>query len=112
MRRLHAAWRSGTPEPPSKPLKQAVRGRTPGTACSMSPTQEPQRLAFTAADITTIETAITSTITSGGVRRITVGGRTVEFRSASDLFELLNLVRREVYASTNAVTKADLRNRP
>lgn len=66
-------------------------------------------MAFTEADVATVETAIINFASRGGVRDLSIGGKRVTYASVKELTELLSVIRREVYAADNEVTKASFR---
>jgi len=52
-------------------------------------------MAFSAADLTTLEEAIAS-----GTRRVSINGRDIEYRSMEDLLAAYNLIKRQVEATS------------
>jgi len=67
-------------------------------------------VAFTATDLETVEAAIKAWASRGGVKRLTVGGKSVEYGPLSDLLDLRQLITADVYADEQ-MSKASLRYR-
>ena len=54
-------------------------------------------MAFSSSDLSTVETAIVSGVKVG---RVTVNGKTIEYRSLDELLRLRDLIRDEVAAAS------------
>jgi hypothetical protein len=52
-------------------------------------------MAFSSTDVETLEAAIAS-----GTKRVSIGGRDIEYRSMDDLISAYNLIKRQVEASS------------